>query len=807
MGVPILAGVGIYISIYDLSPRTDYYDDFETLNQELGWDNLGAVLLLPQGVTNVTEPDAVREMYAMEERLLRLPFVEGTVSLARLVMIANQIATGRHEFPPEGRAGDQQINTTIDILTTTLADQVYGQVLAPDHKSALLVVIMTKGATGPEYREWQEELKEVGLAIDGANPYAGALTATPLSIDIIYSTLDDVAVTEGPLWVGFTLLVCVAFVMYLFRRPTNVLAALGSLLFVMTVSLAAATLLGIEFNLLSILVIAFVFAMGIDYAMHVISRYREERAIGMSVEDATATAMVHTGRALFMTSITTTLGFATLYFSRIPAIGTFGIIVGASIFTAYLSSVLLLPALLAWRDKGKDAGPRRTYSPHVQAGIDEARDRKEARVRERQENGILGRMTAWTVVHRKGMTVATLALIALAAVPLASTGVPTWGASYLDPHPIFREDEYSMVALRAMDATFGIPNELAIMVYGDATDPDVLRYLAKLHEASTGVHGRTRTDSIVSVFQLDRLLNPQTRFADDDGDGLPDRRQDIEAAYARMARDPAMNLVFTRVMLEDHGTSAVRLAINPNPSDSVGRDVDNYRESRRDVESILALQSSHAGAAKTRSEPTGLVMLATEVVDAIIRGNTASVLIMLGVVYVVLLAFWRRIVPAAIAMIPVVLAVLVQYGFGAYLGYEVNYVSLILTGLVMGLGVDDSVHLISRVREEVARGRSAAQAVVVANAEVGRVLIATTVTTLSPFIMLLGSVVTWARQTAILTIPTLLTALLATIVLVPPVLAWHAERFPASYGGQRQHDGQPEARDNAHPIPGAVRGR
>jgi predicted RND superfamily exporter protein len=167
--------------------------------------------------------------------------------------------------------------------------------------------------------------------------------------------------------------------------------------------------------------------------------------------------------------------------------------------------------------------------------------------------------------------------------------------------------------------------------------------------------------------------------------------------------------------------------------------------------------------------------------EAIVRGNTLSTYAMVATTFLVIYLFWRRVAPTLITMLPVVAAVTVQYFITAIMGYEVTYVSIVLTGMAIGVGIDDAVHLVNRFKEEMANGRPAKDAAILANSEIGKVLVATTLTTISPFLMIIGSVIVWAKNTAWMTIPTVAGALIATIFVLPVVLAWHGERWPNAW--------------------------
>jgi len=223
LSVPVITGAEVFMSLHDLSPREEYYEDDRVLNREMGFNNLGAVLLTRpddlEGV-NVTEPASVRLMNELEHE-----FVEGAYSLAEIVRIVNDRPrfyaetygneTGvpglpgpadrqldeRSGFPSEGERGDRQIEVSLQIALDNLGEQIYGNILTRDHQSALMIVVMEKGADGPQDRDWQNQLKEGGLEAQNEVDDNEQLDARPLSIDIIYSTFDEVTVDESPDWI------------------------------------------------------------------------------------------------------------------------------------------------------------------------------------------------------------------------------------------------------------------------------------------------------------------------------------------------------------------------------------------------------------------------------------------------------------------------------------------------------------------------------------------------------------------------------------------------------------------------------
>jgi len=109
--------------------------------------------------------------------------------------------------------------------------------------------------------------------------------------------------------------------------------------------LATMYLLGITLNVLTVMVTALTVGLGIDYAIHIIERYREER-IKRSEEEAIEATVLHTGSALLISSVTTVCGFGVLILSPMPLVRNFGIITAATIVYSVFIAVLVLPSLL-----------------------------------------------------------------------------------------------------------------------------------------------------------------------------------------------------------------------------------------------------------------------------------------------------------------------------------------------------------------------------------------------------------------------------------------------------------------------------
>src|SRR3989338_8226879 len=98
-------------------------------------------------------------------------------------------------------------------------------------------------------------------------------------------------------------------------------------------------------------VAAIVIGVGIDYAIHLMNRYKYERKHGKKIEEAVEEAVVSTGTALFATAATTLAAFFAFLFGTMPEMGRFGALMIIGISYSLVFTIIGLPAMLVAEEK------------------------------------------------------------------------------------------------------------------------------------------------------------------------------------------------------------------------------------------------------------------------------------------------------------------------------------------------------------------------------------------------------------------------------------------------------------------------
>ncbi|MBM4372313.1 MAG: MMPL family transporter, partial [Deltaproteobacteria bacterium] len=123
-------------------------------------------------------------------------------------------------------------------------------------------------------------------------------------------------------------------------------------------ALAAGRLVFRELNLISAFIFAVLLGLGIDFSIHFLSRYREERAAGLGVTEACSRCLATSGVAMFFGALSTSASFLILVGSDFQGFVQFGLVGAVGVMLAIGTVFLVMPALLALIGRTRFAPPR-----------------------------------------------------------------------------------------------------------------------------------------------------------------------------------------------------------------------------------------------------------------------------------------------------------------------------------------------------------------------------------------------------------------------------------------------------------------
>tara|TARA_B100001142_G_scaffold97653_1_gene99614 strand:- start:303 stop:2873 length:2571 start_codon:yes stop_codon:yes gene_type:complete len=234
----------------------------------------------------------------------------------------------------------------IAIMRQSLSDEIYQQMVSPyllediDEARIQLRAMETGGQLRrAELLEkiHQYAIDEVGIAPENIR-FTGILV---LYNNMLQSLYKSQIVTLGAVFIGIMIMFLVLFQ----SVKISIIAILPNFL-AAGIVLGSMGIFGIPLDMMTITIAAITVGIGVDHAIHYLTRFKREFSLDSNYIGAMHRAHASIGQALFYTSITIIAGFSILALSNfIPSV-YFGLLTGLAMLAALLGSMTLLPQLI-----------------------------------------------------------------------------------------------------------------------------------------------------------------------------------------------------------------------------------------------------------------------------------------------------------------------------------------------------------------------------------------------------------------------------------------------------------------------------
>jgi hypothetical protein len=162
--------------------------------------------------------------------------------------------------------------------------------------------------------------------------------------DAVVASLIGFALVVGILWIDF-------------RRLFDTLASLFPLIVGVIWMLGGMVLLSLSMNFFNIFVTAMIIGVGVDYGVHMMHRYREEKGAGRERLEA---GLTETGKAVVLAALANVVGFGSLALSSYPGIQSIGYVAIMGSSSSALVALTVLPAYLAIRLNRQERGQKKS---------------------------------------------------------------------------------------------------------------------------------------------------------------------------------------------------------------------------------------------------------------------------------------------------------------------------------------------------------------------------------------------------------------------------------------------------------------
>ncbi len=542
----------------------------------------------------------------------------------------------------------------------------------------------------------------------------------------------DVLKTEFLKFMLISICIVIVFLWISYRSLWGLAIPLLTVLLAIVGSLGIMELSGSYLNMMTTLLPVIMLVVGMSDVIHLISKYLEELRRGRDKVEALKWMVKKVGMATLLTSLTTALGFITLIGVQMKPVQTFGIFTAIGVVLAFVLAVFFITAIFM-------------ILPIPKISLKQV-GRKSWEVS-------LAKLFTLLLKKRKLVLLFYFLLSVGSIIGALNIKFDYFLMQDLsEEHPLMQESRY-------FEQFGGVrPFEMAIMPKGELkiTDHEVMLEIEKIDNFLSADFG---VNQVLSPSYPIKFLNKSLRNNRLEYFKIPESKKRYDYLYKQLsnsgmssdleqliARDGKMGRISGRMI--DPGSLAM-LEKNSQLTEFMEKNVDS---------TILEY--------KLTGTPVIIDKGGRQISRTIILGlftAFALIAISMGILF-------KSVKMAFLSLVPNIFPILLTAGFIGFSNIDLNMTTAIVFTIAFGIAVDDTIHFLSRYRQELQMGRSNLFAVRRTFISTGKAISLTTIILLGGFVSLLFSDFLSTFYIGLFVSMTLLFALVTDLTLLPLLL-------------------------------------
>ncbi len=516
------------------------------------------------------------------------------------------------------------------------------------------------------------------------------------------------------------------------RSLSGMIASLIVLVFSIITALGVAGWLGIQLDVLSVSAPTMILTLAVADSIHILVSILRAMRRGISKQEAIVNSLRVNFLPVFITSLTTVIGFLTLNFNDSPPFHNLGNIAAIGISAAFLFAIFTLPALMA-------------ILP--------------VKVKENQSNVSksvwIDLLADFVIRHRKRLLWAsTLIVLLIAPLSMINELNDQW-IEYFDRSIQFRSDTDFMT--ENLTGIYNIEYSLPSGERYGITNPD---YLKKLEAFELWFKSQPQVIHVNSFVEVMRRVNKSMHGDDPDFYRIPDNRNETAQYLLLYEMSLPYGLDLNNRINVDKSETRFTVTVKNLSSKELIALTERGEEWLKKYTPDYMI--SHGA-----GRPLMFAHLGKRQINGMLKGGIFAILLITGVLIFAL----RSVKYGLLSLVPNLTPILFAFGIWGITVGQINSAVAVVIGMTLGIIVDDTVHILIKYlwarRKE---NKSPEDAVRYAFANVGRAIIVTTIILTAGFLVLSLSGFEMNAAMAKITALTICLALVTDLLMFPALL-------------------------------------
>jgi len=535
------------------------------------------------------------------------------------------------------------------------------------------------------------------------------------------------------------LLAMLIFLFICFRQFRGVFLPFAVVIMSIIVSMGMVPLIGWKIHVITIIVPVFLIAVANDYGIHLIAKYQELNIQGnpYSKEELAKGIFQSLSKPVLLTGLTTIAGMLCLLGHIIIPGRELGILASFGILYALAASLFFIPAVISFLPIAK---------PVIQAD------------NQARRKPFLDRILNFfgSFVSRKPKAIV---IFAFCSALIASIGI-LFIIVDADPNNYFTKDSPIVVASELTNENLGGAQNIAVVVEGDIKNPRILKKIDKLEREIGDFPEVGNTSSVGRVVRMmSRALNDE---GEEGYDTIPDTRNAVAQYFElySMSGDPED---FEKMVDFPYENALIIARVNTTSTPKINEIKEKIEEMVKDDQDVSVVG--------------GFVMILSDIARLVVNGQLLSLGLAIVVIGLLLMILFRSVVAGLISSIPLSLSVIVLFSLMGIFGIELNIATAMLSSIMIGVGVDYTIHFLWRYRAERRSGREPRDAVKKTLTTTGRGIVFNAFSVIVGFLVLYTSSFMPVRFFGFLVVVSIFSCLIGAIVFTPALCLVFSPEF------------------------------
>tara|TARA_B100001179_G_scaffold197096_1_gene155991 strand:+ start:113 stop:2410 length:2298 start_codon:yes stop_codon:yes gene_type:complete len=483
-------------------------------------------------------------------------------------------------------------------------------------------------------------------------------------------------------------------------------------------------------------------AIANNYGIHIISHYFEYTVMDQELTRAAILrrTMSKLGMPIFLAGTTTIVSFMSLMSHELSKVREIGLLVSFGIGVAFLLSLFLIPSILI-------LVPRPAYLSKRKSML--------------LVNEFLVSWGRFFTKYRVPFLVTLFIVVALFSLGIRDITIDTV------PDHFFPKNSKIRIANQVISRAFGGSTQLNILIEGDIYDPSVLSHIDKLTD-----HIKQQNETVTSTYSITDIIK-KMHFAFNNGNydslKIPEDRELITQymfLYSLTGDDDDFNLILDDPDEPSYTQVFIRIGeVHTEELMALVDDTEDYVHAHyyddRPIKPMLSGPAALLGA----------------VSHLVVRGQIISLAYASIIIFVIMSFVFRSLVGGILATLPMSLSVLMIFGVLGNFGIPLNMTTSLLTCILVGVGVDYSVHFLWHLREHIREGDTLEDAIANTMKVSGKGILFNGISVVVGFSVLMYSVFMPLKAFSVLIMASIAFCLIGGLAILPAMVSLIDPKF------------------------------